>query len=155
MCYHVACLWWGDLFRCCHLAPFLLLCISHTLPSGTGADVASDVAQYDLATCLWMVWRGWMVACRGVDHWLTTTWHCGGAHLSGGLCQGGAHLLTWTNERVSRGTQLLSWPNQGLPCGIVTVTGFLNWHSFLSPSYCNPWLSLIILIWLISKKYKG
>jgi hypothetical protein len=26
-----------------------------------------------------------------VDHWLSATWHYGGAHLSGDLCQGGAH----------------------------------------------------------------
>jgi hypothetical protein len=42
-----------------------------------------------------------------VDHWLTATWHCGGARLSGDLCLGGTHLLTWTNGRVPRGTWLL------------------------------------------------
>jgi hypothetical protein len=31
------------------------------------------------------------------------------------LCQGGAHLLTWTNGRLPRGTRLLSWPNLMLP----------------------------------------
>jgi hypothetical protein len=46
----------------------------------------------------------------------------------------GAHLLTWTNKRVSRGTQLLRWLNQGLPRGTVTATEFLNWRPFLSPS---------------------
>jgi hypothetical protein len=75
------------------------------------------------------------VACYGcamwhrldeVDHWLAATWHCGGAHLSSDLFQGGAHLLTWINGRVPRGTQLLRWPNQELPCGIVIVIGFLN-----------------------------
>jgi hypothetical protein len=59
-----------------------------------------------------------------VDHWLAATWHYGGAHLSGDLWQGGAHLLTWTNGRVPHGTQLLRWPNQGLPCGTVIVTSF-------------------------------
>jgi hypothetical protein len=101
MCCHVACLWWGGLFRCCHLAPFLLLCTNHTLPGGIGADVASEVAQYDLATCLGIVWRGWMVAYHmawpwgEVDHWLTATCHCGGAHLSGDLCQDGPTCWRW------------------------------------------------------------
>jgi hypothetical protein len=62
------------------------------------------------------------------------TWHSCGAHLSGDLFQNGAHLLTWTNGRVSRGTQLLRWPNQGLPCDIIIITGFLNWRPFLSSS---------------------
>jgi hypothetical protein len=58
-----------------------------------------------------------------MDHWLVATWH-----------YGGARLLTWTNGRVSRDTQLLRWSNQGLPCGTVIVIGFLNWRPFLSPS---------------------
>jgi hypothetical protein len=58
-----------------------------------------------------------------VDHWLTTTWHCSGAHLSGDLCLGGAYLLTWTNGRVPRDTRLLKWLNQGLPRGI----GWVRW----------------------------
>jgi hypothetical protein len=58
-----------------------------------------------------------------VDHWLTATWHCGGAH-----------LLTWTNRRVPCGTQLLRCLNQGLPRGTVTAAEFLNWRPFLSPS---------------------
>jgi hypothetical protein len=38
-----------------------------------------------------------------------TTWHCGGAHLSGDLCLGGAHLLTWTNGRVPHGIDWVRW----------------------------------------------
>jgi hypothetical protein len=86
----------------------------------------------------WVRWPCMAVPCGidwdEVDHWLTATWHCDGAHLSGDLCLGGAHLLTWTNRRVPRGTQLLRWLNQGLPCGTVIVAEFLNWCPFLSPS---------------------
>jgi hypothetical protein len=53
-------------------------------------------------------WLSMVVSCGidggEVDHWLAATWHCGGAHLSDALRQGGAHLLTWTNEWVSHGT---------------------------------------------------
>jgi hypothetical protein len=40
-------------------------------------------------------------------HYLAATWHYGGAHLSDVLRQGRAHLLTWTNRRVPRGTAML------------------------------------------------
>jgi hypothetical protein len=50
--------------------------------------------------------------------WTTGWLPCGTevAHLSCDLCLGGAHLLTWTNGRVPRGTWLLRWLNQRLPC---------------------------------------
>jgi hypothetical protein len=67
-----------------------------------------------------MMWWLEMLPCSiglgEVDHWMTATWHYGGAHLSGDLCLGGAHLLMWTNRRVPRGTWLLRWLNQRLPC---------------------------------------
>jgi hypothetical protein len=80
------------------------------------------VVPYDIG---WVRWLAVVVPCDigwdEVDHWLTATWHYGGAHLSGDLCLGGAHLLTWTNRRVPRGTQLLRWLNQRLPRGIGCV----------------------------------
>jgi hypothetical protein len=70
------------------------------------------------------------------------TWHCGGAHLSGDLCQGGAHLLTWTNGRVPRGTWLLRWLNQGLPRGI----GWVRWTNRIVTrgNYLLTWLTLML-----------
>jgi hypothetical protein len=70
--------WWGGPIMNCHVAYrvevaslcaaiwhlFSLLCTTHTLPSGSNADVASDVAQLGLAICLWVVWHGWMVSCH-------------------------------------------------------------------------------------------
>jgi hypothetical protein len=68
-----------------------------------------------------------------VDHWLTATWHCGGTHLSGDLYLGEDHLLTWTNRRVPRGTQLLRWLNQGLSRGTVIVAEFFELAPLLIP----------------------
>jgi hypothetical protein len=78
-----------------------------------------------------------------VDHWLTGTWHCGGAHLSGDLCSGGAHLLTWTNGRVPRGTLLLSWPNLMLPRGTPSLLPRLYLRLLLSPSCTQSYIDQI------------
>jgi hypothetical protein len=95
----------------------------------------------------WVRWPCMAVPCGidwdEVDHWLTATWHCDGAHLSGDLCLGGAHLLTWTNRRVPRGTQLLRWLNQGLPRGTVIAAEFLNLCPSLSPSCTQSYLDQI------------
>jgi hypothetical protein len=92
-----------------------------------------------------------------MDHWLTATWHYGGAQLSGDLCQGGAHLLTWTNGRVPRGTWLLRWLNQGLPRGIGWVRWLLCWgrvwvpklypKCVISPSCTQRGLDQISALW--------
>jgi hypothetical protein len=91
--------WWGGPIVNCHVAYrvevaslcatiwhlFSLLCTTHTLPSGSSADVAYNVAQSNLATCLCLV--KWLLTWT--NEWVPRG-ICG-AHLSGDLCQGGAH----------------------------------------------------------------
>jgi hypothetical protein len=66
---------------------FSRLCTTHTLPSGSSAGVACDVAQSDLTMCLWMVWHSWMVAYHMAwAEWGDPVMACHvacGAHLSG------------------------------------------------------------------------
>jgi hypothetical protein len=104
-----------------------------------GAEVASCcAAMCQLRFNSLLMWLCVAVPCGigwgEVDHWLTATWQCGGAHLLGDLYLGGAHLLAWTNRRVPRGTQLLRWLNQGLPRGTIIAVEFLNWCPFSSQS---------------------
>jgi hypothetical protein len=41
-----------------------------------------------VACCSCAMWHG----LGEVDHWLAAMWYCGGAHLSGDLCQGGTYM---------------------------------------------------------------
>jgi hypothetical protein len=44
---------------------------------------------------------------------------------------GGVHFLSWTNKHVSRGTDVMTWPNLMLPCGIS-----INRLEFKFSSFC-------------------
>jgi hypothetical protein len=86
------------------------------------------------------------MVCHVALSW-SATWHCGGAHLSDDLCQGGAHLLTWANGRVTHGklgaemasycaamcqlgsNSLLMWVTAAVLCGISLV----RWPSVAVP----------------------
>jgi hypothetical protein len=57
------------------------------------------------------------------------------------LYQGGAHLLTWTNERLPRGTWLLSWSSLVLPRGTSSLFTYFMFSVFLAPSLYPELLS--------------
>jgi hypothetical protein len=90
-----------------HLAAEVASCCAAMCQSGFDSLLMWVVVAVPCGISL-VRWPSVVVPCGiswdEVDHWLAATWHCGGAHLSGDLCLGGAHLLTWTNGRVPRGT---------------------------------------------------
>jgi hypothetical protein len=109
---------------------FSLLCITHTLPSGGSAGVAYDVAQSDLAMCLWMVWHGWMVACHVAwAGWGCPVMACHVALLWGPL----ADLDQWDSATWHLAVELTQSGAAMWHCNSNWFF-FLNWHSFLSPS---------------------
>jgi hypothetical protein len=109
------------------LIAYRLICW-YVLPCGKacwgGSVVWCHVAQTE--------WGGPVIACHVALWW--------GPPVSD-LCQGGAHLLTWTNGRLPRGTRLLSWPNLALPRGTPSL-----FFSFISPLFSVP--SLYPGLWL-------
>jgi hypothetical protein len=102
----------------------------------------------------WLEMLPCVIGLGEVDHWMTATWHWGGAHLSGDSCLGGAHLLAWTNEMLTHGTVMLRWPSEVLTRGTLSLFSDSVCACLRSPvctqmSLCppsctqmNPWLNL-------------
>jgi hypothetical protein len=114
-----------------------ILCTIHTLPSGNSAYVACDVAQSNLAMCLYLV--KWLLT------W-TTGWlprGMSGTHM-GEVDQWGADMWHWHAEVVQWGAD--TWHPLSLLWSCMYMFEIPNLHPavHLSPS-CNqisPWLNL-------------
>jgi hypothetical protein len=76
---------------CCHLAYPLLVWTTHRWPCGSSGDVACDVAA-------------------DADHWLTATWHKWDPLVR----YVGPPWVRSTNEVLTRGINMLRWPNEVL-----------------------------------------
>jgi hypothetical protein len=135
---------WYGLMNGCHMEKWGSL-VSYFL-CYVGPTYA-DVVQWDVDMCTALdeVVSCYAALCLcGLLEPLALCW-CGTIHgvprgtwwglLLLGYAMVGPTQLRWTNRKVSRGTLRLSWTNEKMSCGTVLTVVFLNFPSFLSPSF--------------------